>query len=226
MSNELDFEALEAMTPAEREVVEKDMLRQRLKDMGVTYSNNAGVDALRTKLRDALEGKDSTDNAGDEDEVPPAPLPGITPDPESAPLPETPKRPLSKAEQRNQIRLEQTRLIRCRITNMDPKKRDWPGQFLTVANEYIGSITRYIPFGEVTDNGWHIEYALYTMMKDMQFLDIKTKKVKGQNTQETKRMSREYAIEILPDLTPAELKKLANAQLAAGTSTLTPESED
>ena len=73
-----------------------------------------------------------------------------------------------------------------------------------------------MPFGEATDNGYHVPYCLYEMMRDRKFLSIKTRKgPKGQTIVE-QQMVREFALEILPPLTEAELARLSAAQLSAG----------
>ena len=107
------------------------------------------------------------------------------------------------------------RLVRLRITNMDPKKKDLPGEILTVANDYLGTVRKFIPFGEVTDNGYHVPYCLYMMMKERRFLNIRTTKKNGQ-IQVSSGWATEFAFEELPPLTQHELDRLAAAQAAAG----------
>ena len=97
---------------------------------------------------------------------------------------------------------------------MNPSKADLPGEIFTVSNNVVGSIKRYIPYGEQVD-GWHVENMLLDMLKEKQFQQLRTKKgVNGHILPETKGV-REYAIEELPPLTPEELKVLANKQAAA-----------
>ena len=111
---------------------------------------------------------------------------------------------------------EKMKLVRLRITNLDPKKKDLPGEILTVGNEYLGTVRKFVPFGEATDNGYHVPYCLYELMRDRKFLSIKTRKgPKGQTIVE-QQMVREFALEILPPLTEAELARLSAAQLSAG----------
>jgi hypothetical protein len=111
------------------------------------------------------------------------------------------------------------KLVRLRITNLDPKKKDLPGEIITVANRYLGTVRKYIPFGEVTDNGYHVPYCIYTELQSRQFLNIRTIKDQrtGTNRIETT-LAREFALEILPPLTKEELDRLATSQIAAGTS--------
>lgn len=180
---------------------ELSMLKQRARLMGVNFSNNIGIEALRQKLQDKLEGKP---------EVAPE-LPSDEEVLEQAALYE-PKaeKPMSLREK---LLKENMRLIRLRITNLDPKKKDLPGEIITVANKFIGTVRKYVPFGEVTDNGYHVPFVIYKMLRKREFLNIRVSKRGGKEHVETN-MAREFALEVLPPLTPAELAQLATTQQA------------
>lgn len=202
-NEELDDEGLP-------KVDEKQMLMQRARIMGIKFSNNISVDALREKVANHLAGEaDKEENQ--EGEV--APLTGST---QEAVVEEAPKQE-TLAQMRARLRKEATKLVRVRITCLDPKKANLPGEILTVANEYIGTIRRYVPYGEKTDEGWHVEHALYEFLKSRKFLQIK--QVKGQNGRPDSQKwesVREFALEVLPTLTEGELAKLRATQAAAG----------
>ena len=106
------------------------------------------------------------------------------------------------------------KLIRCRIYNLNPSKRDLQGEIVTVGNKYLGSVKKFIPFGEATDNGYHIPNILYEELKRRRFQSITTKSVKGQIVVNN-RMVPEYSLEVLPQLTKEQLKELADKQGAA-----------
>jgi hypothetical protein len=200
---------------------ELEVLKSRATAMGITFSNNIGVDALRAKVHAKMEGEEDPDNgrsidpdvttsdAAEQDELP-------TPGKNVAP----PVKTLTKREQIDATRADQLntqmRLVRLRISNMDPKKKDLPGEILTIGNDFIGTVKKFIPFGEFTDDGFHVPFCLYQMMKERKFLDIRTTK-KGGQIQVTQRWVNEFALEELPPLTQIELDKLAAAQIAAGT---------
>lgn len=159
--------------------------------------------------------------------IPDPPVPAAMVDPSlvhrdppmQAPVEST--RRLTKAEEnmrvRKELRDEQMRLIRLRITNMDPKKSDLQGEIFTVANEYLGTVRKFIPYGEVTDEGYHVPYWIYQQMLERKFQMIRTVKDKrtGALRPESRWMN-EFALEILPQLTREELDRLAVAQMAAG----------
>ena len=112
---------------------------------------------------------------------------------------------------------DQMKLVRVRITNMDPKKKDLPGEIWTVSNEYLGNVRKMIPYGEQTDEGFHIPYCLFRLLQSKRFLHIRTVKdrVTGVERQE-KQWVKEFSLDVLPDLTKEELARLAAAQAAAG----------
>lgn len=183
----------------ELQVDEMTILKQRATMMGIKFSNNIGLEALRKKVADAQEGITEQEQ------------------PEVNPLATTTSAVQEdKLSMAQRIRLENTRLVRVRIQNLDPKKKDLPGEILTVANDYMGTVRKFVPYGEATDNGYHIPYCLYKLLKSRKFLHVSVKKGRNGKERVEQQWVREFAIEILPQLTEEELKQLGQAQLAAG----------
>ena len=186
---------------------ELDILKSRAKLMGITFSNNIGLDALKTKIEEhkqASEAKTQTQALAQTNEQ------------QTDVQTENQMKKTKTLSLRAHLQKEKMKLVRLRITNLDPKKKDLPGEILTVGNEYLGTVRKFVPFGEATDNGYHVPYCLYELMRDRKFLSIKTRKgPKGQTIVE-QQMVREFALEILPPLTEAELARLSAAQLSAG----------
>ena len=194
---------------------ELDMLKQRARMMGITFSNNIGVDALKAKIQAKMDGEKDPDDLPKTDELgndnlPPAPPPALH-DPQSPAPP-----PQETVRQR--VKREGMKLVRLRIVNLDPKKKDLPGEIFTIANEYLGTVRKFIPFGEVTENGYHVPYCIYEMMKDRKFQNIRTYKDRKNNNQirVEQNWAPEFALEVLPPLTKDEIARLAAAQSAAG----------
>lgn len=177
---------------------ELEVLKQRATLMNIKFSNNISVEKLREKI-EAAQVKDE-------------------PVVEAAvnPLGAKQEAGVKKMTLGQKIRAEQTRLIRVRIQNLDPKKKDLPGEIITVANEYMGTVRKFVPFGEVTDNGYHIPYCIYEFLKERKFINITTRKGKNGLPDIRATEAREFSIEVLPPLTEAELAQLAQAQIAAG----------
>ena len=195
-------------TEDEAAAYELQLLKERAKQMGISFSNNISVETLRKRISDKMEGTE-------EPEVNP-----LTGDPEIAAITSAPQKLDAKQNAlalRKLMQREQMKLVRVRITNMDPKKKDLPGEIWTVSNEYLGNVRKMIPYGEQTDEGFHIPYCLFRLLQSKRFLHIRTVKdrVTGVERQE-KQWVKEFSLDVLPDLTKEELARLAAAQAAAG----------
>ncbi|QDH84022.1 hypothetical protein KMC60_gp54 [Achromobacter phage vB_AxyP_19-32_Axy11] len=186
------------------QVDELALLKQRATLMGVKFSNNISVETLKAKIAEHEAKRDAAS-------APVNPLAQATGE-------DKPEVELTPAQFRTKLRLEQTRLVRVRIQNLDPKKKDLPGEILTVANEYIGTIRKFVPYGEQTDNGYHIPWCIYQMMKERKFLNIRVGKDRAGREKVETSWVREFAIEVLPPLTQDELDDLRKAQIAAGST--------
>lgn len=174
---------------------ELNSLKQRADLMGLTYSSRIGVDALRKKIDDKLEGKPDS-NEDDSDKAAAAPKSETT------------------QQKRTRIQKDAMALIRCQIYNQNPSKRDLQGEIVTVASKFLGTVRKFIPFGEATENGYHIPKVLFDELKSRKYQDIRTVKKGGQIDVKT-RIVPEYTLNVLPPLTAAELKELAEVQGAA-----------
>lgn len=187
-----------------QQVDELTLLKQRATTLGISFSNNIGAEKLKERINEKLSGNAPEDSEEAEEQVN-----AFTGEPVKT-------KAKSKDVIRNQIKRDAEKLIRLRITNLDPKKSKWPGEIITVANEFIGTISKYVPFGEVTEDGYHVPNAIYKKLKKRKFLDIRIIKQRGKPDRVIERWVPEFALEVLPQLTEAQLKKLAAAQAASG----------
>lgn len=190
-----------------KQPTELEVLKERAKLMGVAFSNNVGLETLRERInaKQSEMDKPSTEVAAQSEANP---LVGE----DTLPVEVKTRTP----SLRSVLLAEQTKLVRVRITNMDPKKKDLPGEIITVANDFIGTIRKYVPYGEQTDNGYHIPKCIYEFLKNREFLDIKVVKKNNGRLETKTRYVREFAIEVLPQLTDKELSRLAATQAARG----------
>lgn len=185
---------------------ELEVLKMRANTLGITYGNAIGVEGLKKKIQAKLDGEPEPVDTSDE----PNPLSM------GAKAMEKPvvAGPMSL---RNYLRAEALKLVRCSITNLDPKKKDLPGEIITVANEYIGTVRCFVPFGEQTEEGWHIPHCIYEFLKARKFVHITT--TRDRRTRAISQQQRdvpEFAIVVMEPLTTEELSQLAQAQIAAG----------
>jgi hypothetical protein len=189
------------------QVDELTMLKQRARMMGIEFSNNIGIEKLRERIQAKMDGE--------------TPAPEPTPEQPNALQTPTSSGSTGSSEKpislRQYLQREKMKLVRLRITNLDPKKKDLPGEIFTVANEYLGTVRKYVPYGEVTDDGYHVPYCIYKELESRRFLNIRTRQARnGQQVQVESAWAKEFALEVLPPLTKEELRKLAAAQAAAG----------
>lgn len=179
-------------------------LKSRADTMGIPYHPSIGLDALRKKVSDRLNG------VKDEEAV-------TEQTPQAALVPDA-VRPKTAAEKeadiRRTVRADALALVRCKIYNLNPQKRDLKGEIITVANKYIGKVSKFIPFGDESEGGYHIEKVLYDDLLQRQYLDLRSKEVNGK-TVTTQRMVPEYNVVVLPMLTKEELAELALKQETA-----------
>ncbi len=168
---------------------ELELLKERADMMGIKYAPNVGVETLKKRIDEKLNG---------------------TKDPEEALSPEGE----TQEQQRARLIREANELVRVRITNLNPTKRDLPGEIFTVANDVIGVVKCYVPYDEA-GQAWHLPAVIYENLKNRQFFDCKTREVKGKIIK-TEAWVPEFNLEILPPLTQKELDELAAAQARAG----------
>lgn len=177
------------------EEAELAALKARAKTMGLKVSPKIGLERLKAKIEAKLNPSAEEDaDPGEETDI------------------------QRKARIRKKQIAEQMALVRCRIANLNPSKRDLRGEIFTVANKYVGTVRKFIPYGEATDNGYHIPKILYEQLKARKFLQVNTRNDRSAGNQIVvdQRWVPEFSIEVLPSLTQEELDKLAASQAAAG----------
>jgi hypothetical protein len=194
---------------------ELEMLKERAKVMNITHSNNIGVEALRAKINAKLNGEEEPAEVLETPNALEAGLANMGKALEKAEEAKPVEAPARIMTLREYLIKENMMLLRCRITNLDPKKKDLPGEIITVANEHLGTVRKFIPYGEATENGFHIPKILYEFLKSRKFTNISVTKKDGKEHVSTRDVA-EFSLEILDPLTTEELNDLKQAQIAAG----------
>ena len=113
-------------------------------------------------------------------------------------------------QKRARLIAEATKLIRIRLTCMDPNKKGWTGEIFTVSNDIVGTVRKFVPFN--AEKGYHVPNIIYKHLKRkkrQEFRTIKTRK--GMDIKQGYLVPA-FAIEVLPPLTHTELKDLAQRQ--------------
>jgi hypothetical protein len=208
-------------------------LRKVAKDLEVSHSGNTGLETLREKIMKVVEDRIVSDpNSRDEftstgfgdmfnddglDEIEVAkPVQKPKGPSVSQMLKMDPSDIEDVALRRNVIRAHALRMVRVTIQNVDPADSVLDGGIITILNKYTGKISKYVPYGEESEGGYHLPWMLYEHLRDWKF--PLRKEVKGGQfgvkTYKTT-MVNKFKIDILPMLTMDELKELANHQRAS-----------
>ena len=113
---------------------------------------------------------------------------------------------MTEGQIRAQKRKEALLLKRVMITCNDPMKIKYPGEIFQAANEIVGTVKKYCPFGNT--NGWYMPKFLLNSIEERVF--------RRQNTDEHDPMSgglaKAYNIVYLGDLSAKELEDLKQQQ--------------
>lgn len=173
------------------ELNEIDLLKAQADQLGIVYHPSIGLDKLKEKVASALSKSAPV-------EEPVVVKPAVK----------------SEAQLRAEAAAEATKLIRIRLTCMDPAKSDYHGEIITVGNDVVGNIKVFVPYREAFyENGYHVPNIIYKFLLDRKYSALKT--IKGPRGEETRGVqANAYAIEVLPPLTEQELKELAIEQAA------------
>ena len=174
---------------AQLAAAELENLKVRAEKLGVKFHPSISADKLREKIK--------AHQADDKDEVAPK-------------AEDTPENPSLK---KLRLKREALKLVRVRITCMNPAKKEWEGEIITVANNAVGTVKRYVPFN--TEDGWHVEHILLEQLRERQCQIFVTEKDSRGNKVRKGKLIREFAIEVLDPLTEEELRELAQRQAMA-----------
>lgn len=187
---------------------ELSLLKQRADIMGIKYHPNIGI----KKLKDMIEEKKE------------APVTPVVYDPyageEAATIQaaqaagDTFTQPQRETTTQVNMRLRQEalKLVRIRVTNMNPLMGNLKGEIVSVGNAQIGFIKKYVPYN--AEAGWHVPQIVLNQLQQKKFMTHYEVKV-GNKKIKKHRLVPELAIEILPPLTAKELQDLKQRQLMA-----------
>lgn len=178
------------------EIVEDELeaLKARADVLGVKYHPNIKLDSLKEKVKAkmAKEPNVATDANADLDE----------------PVEET------VGMKRRRVRQEALKLVRIRVTCLNPAKKEWEGELFTVGNSLIGSVTKFVPFN-TGDDGYHVPQILLNQLKQRMCQVFYTATDDRGNKVRKGKLIKEFGIEVLPQLTGPELAELAQRQALA-----------
>lgn len=209
MTDEKDLEIIDIRDPEVVEQSELEALKKRADLMGLKYHHRIGVKKLKAAVTAALD----TENIEDAQEL-------LSQNEKESKLTELITNTVGKETVQQRLarnRKEAGKLIRIRVSNMNPNKKEWEGEIYTVSNAVAGTFKKYVPFNN--EEGWHVPQIILNHMQEKQCQIFHTVKYpNGQKVREGK-LIKELNIEILPPLTVIEYKDLAQRQaMARGTA--------
>lgn len=179
----------------ESEKLEKKELMAKLRELGIKFSPNSGIDTLRAKYEAAF----TSSGSSSEEQASSTPM-------------KTEKK--SKATSFQEAYRENMKLIRCSIRNNNPAKNGLHGEIITFANPVIGKVSKYVPW-DAAGTAYHIPVCIYKILKRRKYLSITSHVDRNTGRIVVERVFKpEFTIDVLPPLTKEELAKLKEAQIA------------
>ena len=188
-------EEMDQQQPAEAEFDELAALKARADLMGIKYHPSTGIDKLKAKIDLQLSDKKSTE-------------------PVKSNKQSTGKQFMTQKEYQDfefkHRKSNAAKLVRVRVTCMNPAKKEWDGEIISVGSAKIGTFKKFVKFN--TEDGWHIPNIIFEYLKERKCSIFYTEKDHlGQKVRKAKLVN-EFNIEVLPPLTKDELKALAQRQ--------------
>jgi hypothetical protein len=215
-------QAIEAVSPIE----DKEQLRAIANAYEVSFSGNSGADTIKANIITHLQSlmlddgpteADGFDLGGHDEEI------------EIAKAPAKPKHTIEEllamdakwvedpAVRRQVIRAKALKVTRVMITSLDPGDAQLNGAIISVTNKYTGKVSKYIPFGDDGESGYHVPEMLLNFLRNQKF--VLRREVKGGQFGVKKYKTshvNKFSIQELPHLSRAELADLASHQRASG----------
>jgi len=173
-------------------------LKARADLLGIKYSNQIGAEKLAAKIALHTEGSSPGEPVGT--------VPGVI------------SEPMTQAQYDKSLigqrKDDAKRLVRVRVTCMNPNKTEWEGEIISVGSAKAGTFKKYVPFN--SDAGYHIPNIMYTAMKERQCTIFYT--VKGPRGDKVRKgkLVPEFNIEVMDPLTSAEIEDLGKQQAMSG----------
>ena len=190
-------------------------IRQELTDNGVTLHHKTGTKKLASTLAKVRTKEYKEEPKDDKLEitgkVKHRSLPGSTPESRAAKEKHIASINTMTAEQ------AAMKLVRVVVTPNDPLMVNYPGLIFTVGMSGINNgrmIKKFVPFSN--EDGWHVPTIILRQIESAEMQKFKTvNRPNGEKVLEPY-LTKKFNVQILPDLTNAEIKRLADQQAAAG----------
>ena len=199
-----------------------ELLKQEAKKRGIEFSPNIGVKKLQEKIL-AYEAIQEQNSNNEEKQKEPELTDEQKAFAEKARLAAekmfaTPKEDVTTegmtegAKKAYNIR-KANALVRCTVTCIDPSKKDVPGAILGARNSQVPLVKKFVPYdGRIT----HLPRILLDHLKEKECQTFRIEHLENGDKVRRPVSQKMFSIQELPNMTDEDIKKLANAQKAAG----------
>jgi len=178
-------------------------LKSQANLLGVKFHHRAGA----AKIQEAIDLHLATSA-----DVIPAASPEQRPASEIGKIPKY-EEPMTSVEYRQSelkgARKRCSELVRIRLQCMNPQKKEWPGEIISVGSAKLGTFKKFIPF-----NGepYHVPRIIYDRLCERECsVFFNSTDERGHKTRKG-RLIKEFNVEVLTPLTQIELDDLAKVQ--------------
>lgn len=183
------------------ETEQLEIAKNKATELNIQFHPSIGLSKLQEKIDEVLN------KPAEKAKLPP---PNALNTKDASPLP---KKALSKAERLIEKRNDAARKVRVRISCMNPSKKEWEGDIFSVSNSIVGTHKVYVPFNN--EEGWHIPNIIYKHILERECqIFVKAKGPRGEKIKKSK-IIKEFSVELMDQLTKAELQDLATRQTMA-----------
>lgn len=169
--------------------------------LGIQYHPSIGIEKLQEKITEQRAKMEANQAAQAASQT-------------SAPAPEAKEEEVPAEETAVQKRVRQKknamRLVRIRVSCMNPAKKEWEGEIFTFVNRVTGEVKKFVPFNVE----YHVPNCIYQQILQKQCQIFVNVKRDGKMIR-TGKLIKEYAVEELPPLDKQALRELAIQQAAA-----------
>lgn len=190
---------------------ELTVLKHRADMMGLEYHHKIGIDKLRAKIEARIAGEGSVDDDDEENEIVVSKKVG-----KLKSTSENGKVLTAKEYREYQFINRQNKakkLERIRITCLNPNKKEWEGEIISVGSAKLGTIKKFVKY----DVPWHVPHIILQELRNRKFSQFYSVASKNGVKIRKGKLVNEFAIEVMTPLTQQERQDLAKQQaLAAG----------
>jgi len=214
MNEEIQNEVVEDVDQAAAEL---EAIKARADLLGVKYHPKSGADKIAAKIRMHMENLEEANAEAEVEEEAPVKISKMkTKSGKPASKRMTPAE--FKKYEFEVRKKEAGKLVRIRVTCMNPNKKGWEGEIISCGSAKLGTFKKYVPFN--ADAGWHVPQIILQEMQERKYTTFVNAKGPRGETVRRGKLVPEFSIEVLPPLTKEERLELMRQQaLANGSAT-------